>query len=145
MVRFEDLLFFGKDVTRAMCQCGGGTPRKDNGRSGDFTHVAESAKKGKTAHGSLKERTNLVGALIKYGSGKHRTDTMTRDDLIAARRHFDPELMEAFGYRHPPSPPKLKPMEVVMAQVGEKTLVVTDAGRYDDDHEGHEGPTVAEN
>ena len=135
MVRFEDLLFFGKDVTRAVCKCGGGIPRKDNGRSGDFTHVAESAKKGKTAHGSMKERTNLVGALIKYGSGEHRTDSMTKDDLIAARRHFDPQLMEAFGYRHPP-PPKLKPMEVVMAQVGGETVVATDGGRYDDDHEG---------
>jgi len=114
MLRFEDLLFYGKDVTRAICRCGGGIPRNDNGRSGDFMHVSESAKKGKAAHGSMKMRTNLVGALIKYGSSDHRTDSMTEDDLIAARRHFDPELMDTFGYRHPLSPPKSKPAGAVV-------------------------------
>jgi len=133
MVRFEDLLFYGKDVTRAMCRCGGGIPVPDNGRSGDFMHVSESAKKGLAAHGSIKMRTNLVGALIKYGSSEHRTDSMTEDDLIAARRHFDPELMDTFGYRHPPSPHKSKPTGSLVRVAGE-TAVVTDAGRYDDDH-----------
>ena len=104
MVRFEDLLFHGEEVTRKMCECGGGVPRPDNGRSGLFTHVSESSKKGKTAHGDPKERTNLVGALMKYGTSNHRADSMTAEDLDAARRHLDPELMKAFAYSHPPMP-----------------------------------------
>jgi hypothetical protein len=104
IVRFEDLLFYGEKVTRTVCKCGGGVPRPDNRRSGYFTHVSESAKKGATAHGARAERTNLVGALIKYGSFANRTNSMTKDDLIAARRHLDPKIMEAFGYLHPALP-----------------------------------------
>jgi hypothetical protein len=101
MVRFEDLLFHGEKVTRIVCKCGGGVPRPDNMRSGLFTHVSESAKKGAASHGARAERTNLVGALIKYGSFANRTNSMTKDDLIAARRHLDPKIMEAFGYLYP--------------------------------------------
>mmetsp|Transcript_4339 Transcript_4339/g.10475 ORF Transcript_4339/g.10475 Transcript_4339/m.10475 type:complete len:513 (-) Transcript_4339:187-1725(-) len=127
VVRFEDLLFHGEEVARAMCECGGGVPVPDNERSGKFVHVSESAKTGPTAHGPLKDRTNLVGALIKYGSFEHRTDNMTPDDLEAARRYLDPEIMEKFGYRHPPSP-----------EEGEEGVemgkAATESGRYDDDH-----------
>mmetsp|Transcript_18259 Transcript_18259/g.37660 ORF Transcript_18259/g.37660 Transcript_18259/m.37660 type:complete len:468 (+) Transcript_18259:78-1481(+) len=101
MVRFEDLLFHGEEVIRTLCDCGGGVPRMDNGRSGSFAHMSESAKAGATAHGPMAARTNLVGALIRYGSFANRTATMTHEDLIAARRHFDPKIMEAFGYFHP--------------------------------------------
>jgi hypothetical protein len=101
MVRFEDLLFYGEQVTRAVCECGGGVPRLDNARSGSFTHVSKSAKLGNAAHGPLKDRTNLVGALIKYGSFANRTDSMTKEDLNAARHYFNPKIMEAFGYYHP--------------------------------------------
>eukprot|EP00536_Pseudo-nitzschia_multiseries_P011734 jgi/Psemu1/308456/fgenesh1_kg.413_\ len=130
IVRFEDLLFHGEEVARAMCECGGGVPVPDNGRSGKFVHVSESAKTGKSAHGPLKDRTNLVGALIKYGSFEHRTDLMTPEDLDAARRYLDPEIMEAFGYHHPASAKEelegMKDIEIVKA--------ATDSGRYDDDH-----------
>ena len=101
MLRFEDMLFYGEEVTRTVCQCGGGVPVPNNGRSGRFAHISESAKKGANAHGAKSQRTNLVGALIRYGSFANRTDSMTADDLAAARRHLDPKLMEAFGYRHP--------------------------------------------
>lgn len=106
MVRFEDLFFHGEDVTRAMCNCGGGVPRPDNWQSGQFTHdVSESAKKGVHAHGDIAKRTNhLVGALIKYGSFANRTNSMTIEDLVAARRYHDPEIMKASGYRHPTLP-----------------------------------------
>lgn len=101
MVRFEDLLFHGEKVIRSLCECGGGVPRKDNGRHGAFAHISESAKKGPNAHGPKAARTNLVGALIRYGTFANRTDTMTKEDLIAARKHLDPAIMEAFGYVHP--------------------------------------------
>eukprot|EP00531_Pseudo-nitzschia_arenysensis_P006953 CAMPEP_0116125128 /NCGR_PEP_ID=MMETSP0329-20121206/5645_1 /TAXON_ID=697910 /ORGANISM="Pseudo-nitzschia arenysensis, Strain B593" /LENGTH=458 /DNA_ID=CAMNT_0003619147 /DNA_START=118 /DNA_END=1494 /DNA_ORIENTATION=- len=101
IVRFEDLLFHGEQVVRTLCDCGGGVPRMDNGRSGAFAHVSESAKKGAAAHGPMAARTNLVGALIRYGSFANRTDTMTHEDLMAARSHFDPKIMDTFGYFHP--------------------------------------------
>jgi len=101
MLRFEDMLFYGEEVTRTVCECGGGVPVPDNGRSGRFAHISESAKKGANAHGAKSQRTNLVGALIRYGSFVNRTDSMTTEDLAAARRHLDPILMEAFGYHHP--------------------------------------------
>ena len=101
MVRFEDLLFHGEKVIRTLCDCGGGVPRKDNGRSGAFAHISESAKKGPNAHGPKAARTNLVGALIRYGTFANRTDTMTPEDLMAARKHLDPAIMDAFGYVHP--------------------------------------------
>lgn len=101
MVRFEDLLFHGEEVIRTLCDCGGGVRRMDNGRSGSFAHMPESAKKGASAHGPMAARTNLVGALIRYGSFANRTATMTHEDLIAARRYFDPKIMDAFGYFHP--------------------------------------------
>lgn len=123
VVRFEDLLFYGSEVARTMCECGGGVPVPDNGRSGEFVHISESAKTGMQAHGPLKERTNLVGALIKYGSFEHRADKMTREDLIAARKYLDPEIMEVFGYDHPPLPVE-----------GIEMNEPTESGRYDDDH-----------
>lgn len=101
MLRFEDMLFYGEEVTRTVCKCGGGVPVPDNGRLGRFAHISESAKKGASAHGAQSQRTNLVGALIRYGSLANQIDSMTVDDLAAARRHLDPKLMETFRYRHP--------------------------------------------
>ncbi|VEU34091.1 unnamed protein product [Pseudo-nitzschia multistriata] len=133
MVRFEDLLFHGEEVARTMCECGGGVPVPDNGRSGKFIHISESAKTGLAAHGPLKDRTNLVGALIKYGSGAHRIDSMTQADLEAARRYLDPEMMETFGYKHPRLPDQ-QPEDAQEMSANAMENVPTESGRYDDDH-----------
>jgi hypothetical protein len=96
IVRFEDLLFYGQEVTETLCACGGGVPRED--RPG-FEHISESAKLGTRAHGN--QKTNLVSALIKYGNHDHRIDQMTAADLHAAKQALDPHLLDSFGYYHP--------------------------------------------
>jgi hypothetical protein len=97
IVRFEDLLFYGQEVTETLCSCGGGVPRED--RPPGFRRVSESAKLGMGSHG--KHKTDLVGALIKYGNQDHRIDRMTPDDLSMAEQLLDYTLMETFGYSHP--------------------------------------------
>jgi len=98
IVRFEDLLFYGKEVTETLCECGGGVPREDR-RPGGFMHISESAKLGTSAHG--KHKTDLVGALIKYGNQDHLVDQMTPEDLEKAKTWFNPDIMKTFDYSHP--------------------------------------------
>ena len=97
-VRFEDLMFFGKEVTTKLCKCGGGVPRSDHDT---FYHVGASAKMGTAAHGS--EKTNLLQALIRYGYDNDKTKGMTQSDLDYAKEWFDPKLLEMFNYEHPKS------------------------------------------
>jgi hypothetical protein len=98
MVRFEDLLFYGKEVTETLCACGGGVPREDR-KFPHFVHIMESAKLGTAAHG--KQKTNLVGAMIKYGNHDHRLDGMNSDDLDFAAKVLDPDMMSTFHYTNP--------------------------------------------
>jgi hypothetical protein len=81
-----------------LCKCGGGSPTDDR-PYGRFVHIYESAKLGTAAHG--KHKTNLLGAIIKYGNLDHRLENMTHRDLQAARKYFDLSIMETFGYHHP--------------------------------------------
>jgi hypothetical protein len=81
-----------------LCKCGGGVPRPDR-PNGSFVHISESAKLGTAAHG--RHKTNLLGAIIRYGTLDHRLNNMTDSDLKAARKYFDPDIMETFGYSHP--------------------------------------------
>jgi hypothetical protein len=98
IVRFEDLLFYGEEVTETLCECGGGVPREDR-KFPHFVYVSESAKLGTAAHGNHK--TGLLDALIKYGSDDHRLDQMTPEDLALAAKILDPKMMEYFGYTNP--------------------------------------------
>lgn len=98
MVRFEDLLFYGEEVTETLCKCGGGVPREDR-KFPHFVYVSESAKLGTAAHG--KHKTGLLDALIKYGNDDHRLDHLTPEDLALAAKILDPKLMEYFGYTNP--------------------------------------------
>jgi hypothetical protein len=93
-VRYEDLLFYGEQVTRQLCACGGGVPRRE-----EFMHIHDSAKLGVHAHGHVK--TNLVEAMIRYGNHKHRLDHLTPLDMELAKQLFDPKLMNLFHYYHP--------------------------------------------
>ena len=98
VVRFEDLLFYGEEVTETLCECGGGVPREDR-KFPHFVYVSESAKLGTAAHGNHK--TGLLDALIKYGNDDHRLDHLTPEDLALAAKILDPKLMEYFGYTNP--------------------------------------------
>ena len=93
IVRFEDLVFHPKEVTKTVCECAGGTMRPDN----RFKYIVDSAKKGKGAHGS--QRTGYIDALVKYGSEKRRYATYSRaSDLEYVRDHIDSRVMEAMKY-----------------------------------------------
>jgi hypothetical protein len=59
MVRHEDLIYRPEKVITPICECVGGTIRKDG-----FHYEEESANKGK-GHG--KHRSGLLTAIIKYG------------------------------------------------------------------------------
>jgi hypothetical protein len=58
LLRMEDLLFHGEEVTRQICECGGGTMRTP------FKHISEVAN-----HNSGIEQNHtlagLIGSLIK--------------------------------------------------------------------------------
>ena len=90
-------MFYGKEVTERLCECGGGVPRVD--RDGGFKHIGESAKLGTSAHG--KHKTDLVGALVKYGNQDHRIDNMSAEDLQKAQEWFDADILNTFHYSHP--------------------------------------------
>jgi hypothetical protein len=93
MVRMEDLIFYGKNVTETLCQCGGGSPRQRQ-----FQHISQSAKLGTAQHG--KDKTSLVEAMIRYGTDKNRLNGMTPKDLEVTREILDPNLMEIFHYKY---------------------------------------------
>ena len=105
IVRFEDLLFHPEEVTKAVCECAGGSMSK----SGRFTYVVDSAKKGDGAHG--KKRTGYVDALVKYGMEvKRYQGYQNQKDLEFIRDNLDQNLMELMSY---PSvdPEKLQPQD----------------------------------
>lgn len=93
VVRYEDLVFFAKEVTTQVCHCAGGSLNR-----GKFQFITDSAKKGTRQHGS--EKTNFVDAIIRYGNVEERFKGMDAVDLEYAKKVLDPELMEFFGYMH---------------------------------------------
>jgi hypothetical protein len=98
-VRFEDLVFHPKEVTKKVCECTGGEMKGD----GKFIYIVDSAKKGEHAHGT--DRTGYVDAIVKYGSPKRRYDHYKyKEDLAYIRDHVDPTLMEIMQY--PPIDPE---------------------------------------
>ena len=93
MVRYEDLLFYGQEVTTAACRCFGGRMKPR------FTHVGDSAKKG-SIHIN---KTSLIDNIIRFG---HKTELdrikgMTEDDVAFAKQTLAQDLMETFAYHHP--------------------------------------------
>jgi hypothetical protein len=95
IIRFEDLQFHAKEVLDIVCQCAGAVPREDDGI---FRYVVDSAKWG-PAH---KSSTNMVTAMIKYGTDKNRFKGMSEDDMKVAKSVLTPDLMNLFGYELPP-------------------------------------------
>jgi hypothetical protein len=96
LVRFEDLVFHPKEVTKTVCECAGGEMNKQQ----PFKYIVDSAKRG-DSHGKATERTSYVDALVKYGTEKGRYQGMTDEDLRFAQENLDPALMKMFGYPYP--------------------------------------------
>ena len=91
LVRFEDLLFHPKAVTKSLCECAGGSMN-----AGRFRYIVDSAKKGPTAHGNV--RTGYIDALVKYGSANNRYQNFHSQDLEYIKQHVDKELMNVMQY-----------------------------------------------
>lgn len=96
MVRYEDFLFYPKQVTQMICECAGGTLRKHK-----FIYWVNSAKYG-SGHGNSEKKTSWVSAMIRYGKGgMSRTTALTPQDLNLAKDALDWKLMQSFLYTHP--------------------------------------------
>jgi hypothetical protein len=94
VVRFEDFIFYPKQVTQQICTCAGGTTRDDQ----NFKYQVESAKHG-PGHGTA--RTSWVSAMVRYGSAERRDRLkgMTQEDVQLADDTFDLEMMQALSYQ----------------------------------------------
>ena len=96
IVRFEDVIFHPKEITKIACECAGGELNSED----SFHYIVDSAKKGR-AHG--KHTTSYVDALIKYGTETDRYNGFEPADLEYARQSLDTELMNLFGYKNAPA------------------------------------------
>ena len=94
IVRFEDIHFHAKEMIETVCECAGGVARNEDAT---FRFVVDSAKWG-AAH---KSETNMISAMIKYGSDDNRFTGMTEADYMVTQEVFTPALMELFGYEMP--------------------------------------------
>ena len=76
-----------------VCECGGAVAKEDA-----FAYVVGEGKWGSRVH---EGSSNLISAMIRYGSDRKRLASMTTDDLAFARKHLDPNLIRMFQYRQP--------------------------------------------
>eukprot|EP00533_Pseudo-nitzschia_delicatissima_P002370 CAMPEP_0116079666 /NCGR_PEP_ID=MMETSP0327-20121206/1265_1 /TAXON_ID=44447 /ORGANISM="Pseudo-nitzschia delicatissima, Strain B596" /LENGTH=496 /DNA_ID=CAMNT_0003570309 /DNA_START=97 /DNA_END=1587 /DNA_ORIENTATION=+ len=91
VIRFEDTLFYPKQVMEQVCHCGGGTLAVNHDYSLD-----EAKPEHKHDH-----KNNFVTAMIEYGTNSTRLRNMTKEDIGVAIQHLNPTLMQAFGYSYP--------------------------------------------
>ncbi len=95
MIRFEDTLFYPKQVMKQICHCGGGKLLFNNTQPYDY-NLEES----KPDH-KHQQKNNFVTAMIQYGTNSTRLRNMTEMDVAFAMEHLSPTLMQAFGYSYP--------------------------------------------
>ena len=91
----EDLVFYAKETTTAICSCAGGQIRTDQ----PFKYVVDSAKADSVGHDTS---TGIVQAWIKYSRIPDAKYGFTDTDFEASKEILDGKLMESFGYSHPP-------------------------------------------
>ncbi len=100
MIRFEDIIFFPREVTEAVCKCAGGTigHRADDKdvANGTFHYVVRSAKAG-FGHGPQSHRNGLIDSWIRYGSANPKSE-YSSNDLELAQQVLDPLILDAFAY-----------------------------------------------
>lgn len=95
MIRIEDLVFYTKETVKQVCECAGGALRTDQ----PFRYVADSAKKDSPGHDTT---TGYAQAWIKYSKPLQVQGGFAPDDFKAAVQVLDADLMQQFGYTHPP-------------------------------------------
>jgi hypothetical protein len=96
MIRMEDLVFHTKDTVTQVCECAGGIIRTDQ----PFEYVMDSAKADSPGHDTT---TGYYQAWIKYSQPLAAKAGFTADDFEAASKVLDQDLMQKFGYQHPPA------------------------------------------
>jgi hypothetical protein len=94
MVRMEDLVFYAKETTTAICECAGGKIRTDQ----PFKYVVGSAKADSKGHDTS---TGIVEAWIKYSKPYQPQAGFTDEDYEISKEVLNGDLMGAFGYNHP--------------------------------------------
>ena len=100
LVRFEDTVFFPKEVSRRVCSCVGGKLMTPKERDGLFHYVIDSAKTG-PGHGPGAKRNGLLDAWIKYGKPRDYTP-FRPSDLEFIEQHIDHQIMSDLGWQGPP-------------------------------------------
>ena len=95
MIRMEDLVFYAKETTTAVCNCAGGKIRTDQ----PFKYVVDSAKADSVGHD---HSTGIVQAWIKYSRPPPPQYDFSDRDYEASKQTLDSDLMETFGYKHAP-------------------------------------------
>ena len=96
MVRFEDLIFYPRTMTKLICECAGGQLERP------FKYIVNPAKTG-PGHGKKETRTGMVQAWIRYGRQPEARGGFEVTDYQAATRMLDHDIMKIFGYVDPPA------------------------------------------
>lgn len=99
LVRFEDVIFYPKQLSRKICACVGGQFYYPKERDGYFHYVIDSAKVG-PGHGPDTHRNGLVDAYSKYGKPRDFSK-LSPNDLEFMEKTFDKRLMGALHWKGP--------------------------------------------
>ncbi len=94
-IRMEDIIFYPKETVRTVCECAGGAIRTDR----EFVFITGSAKADSRGHDAS---TGLYEAWVKYSKSPIPKFGFTDLDYEAAKEALNANLMETFGYQHPP-------------------------------------------
>jgi len=94
VVRMEDLVFYPKETTKAVCECAGGKIVTGD----EFKFVVDSAKADSPGHD---HSTGIFAAWVKYAKKPLPKYGLPDEDYQAARKALDETLMSSLGYRHP--------------------------------------------
>ena len=89
MRSFEDMIFRPKEVINEICTCAGAVAKQDT-----FSYVVDAGK-----WGGPHVSSNMLTAIQKYGSARHRFDGLTSADQEFAQQHLDGNLMQLFQYQ----------------------------------------------
>jgi hypothetical protein len=94
VVRMEDLVFYPKEITKAICECAGGEIIDQ-----PFQFIVNSAKADSPGHDTS---TGIYAAWIKYAKRPEANGGFSKEDYQGAQEALNYTLMQAMGYHHPP-------------------------------------------
>lgn len=95
MIRMEDMVFYPKETTKAVCECAGGEIRKDTDA---FTFIVDSAKADSPGHD---KSTGIFAAWVKYSKRPEPMFGFSQQDYEDAKSILNQDLMTSLGYHHP--------------------------------------------